>query len=117
GLEELARELARADVVLSATSAPQPVISREDLAAALLARAGRPMLVIDLAVPRDIDPAARGLAGLTLLDLDDVQRRVDEGLRSRRAAAGHAETLAASEAARFERWRASLGAVATVSAL
>jgi len=75
------------------------------------------MLVIDLAVPRDVDPSARGLAGLTLLDLDDVQRRIDDGLRSRRAAAGHAETLVAAEAARFERWRASLGAVATVSAL
>ena len=117
GLEELERELAVADVVLSATSAPQPVITRADLEAALRGREGRPMLVIDLAVPRDVESGARGLPGLTLLDLDDVQRRVDEGLRSRRAAAGHAETLAASEAARFERWRASLGAVATVSAL
>ncbi|HEY3190501.1 MAG TPA: glutamyl-tRNA reductase [Solirubrobacteraceae bacterium] len=117
GLEELARELALADVVLSATSAPQPVISRADLVAALRGRGDRPLLVIDLAVPRDVDPAARGLPGLTLLDLDDVQRRVDDNLRSRRAAAGDAEKLAADEAARFERWRASLGAVATVSAL
>src|SRR5438093_9951671 len=53
GLEELARELALADVVLSATSAPQPVVSRGDLVAALRGRGDRPLLVIDLAVPRD----------------------------------------------------------------
>jgi glutamyl-tRNA reductase len=117
GLEELARELARADVVLTATSAPQPIISRDDLAAALAARDGRGLLVIDLAVPRDVEPSARGLRGLTLLDLDDVQARAEANLRARRADAGRAESLAAEEAARFERWRSSLGAVETVSAL
>jgi glutamyl-tRNA reductase len=87
------------------------------LAAALGRRGGRPLLVIDLAVPRDVEPAARGLSGLTLLDLDDVQRRVDGNLRARRAEAGRAEALVAAESVRFERWRASLGAQETVAEL
>src|SRR4051794_26710838 len=70
GLEELCSELARADVVLSATSAPQPIIARADLEVAVAGRNGRaPLLVIDLAVPRDVEPSARSLPGVTLLDL------------------------------------------------
>jgi len=118
GLEELCSELARADVVLSATSAPQPIITRADLEVAVAGRKGRaPLLVIDLAVPRDVEPSARSLSGVTLLDLDDIQARADANLAARRAHAGRAESLAASEASRFERWRSSLGAVETVSAL
>ena len=117
GLEELSRELARADVVLSATSAPQPVITRYDLMCALDARGGRPLLVIDLAVPRDVDPAARGLEGLTLFDLDDVQARADANLEARRAHLDTATAMAADEADHFERWRAGLGAKKTVAEL
>jgi len=117
GLQALAGELERADVVLTATSAPHPIISRADLKAALRRRGGRELLVIDMAVPRDVDPAARDLDGLTLLDLDDVQRRIDANLFKRRAAAGQAEALAAAEAVRFERWRAALGAGMTVAEL
>jgi glutamyl-tRNA reductase len=80
-------------------------------------RSGRPLLVIDLAVPRDVEPSARSLAGLTLLDMDDVQRRVEGNLAARRAEAGRAEALAATEAARFEKWRAALGASETVAEL
>ena len=117
GLEELDRELVNADVVLSATSAPQPVITRDDLARALAARGGRDLLVIDLAVPRDVDPAARTLDGITLFDLDDVQSRADENLEARRAHLGAASAMAADEAERFERWRAGLGAKHTVAEL
>ena len=117
GLEELDRELVNADVVLSVTSAPQPVITRDDLARALAARGGRDLLVIDLAVPRDVDPAARTLDGLTLFDLDDVQSRADENLEARRAHLGAASAMAADEAERFERWRAGLGAKHTVAEL
>jgi glutamyl-tRNA reductase len=116
-LEALADELARADVVLCATAAPHPIVTREDLACAMSRRSGRALLVIDLAVPRDVEPAARTLPGLTLLDMDDVQRRVEGNLAARRAEAGRAEALAAGEAARFERWRASLGAAETVAEL
>ena len=117
GLESLADELAGADVVLTATSAPHPIITRDALAAALAARGGRPLLVIDLAVPRDVEASARSLAGLTLLDLDDVQARAEANLRARYADGARAEHLVASEAGRFERWRASLVAIETVSAL
>jgi glutamyl-tRNA reductase len=117
GLEELERELERADAVVTATSAPTHVISRSQLSVALAARGARELLVLDLAVPRDVEPSARSLEGLVLLDLDDVQARAEANLRARRADAGRARALAAEEAARFERWRSSLGAVETVSAL
>jgi len=117
GLEELEHELERADAVLTATSAPTHVISRAQLEAALAVRGGRELLVLDLAVPRDVEPSARALPGLVLLDLDDVQARAEANLRARRADAGRARELAADEAARFERWRSSLGAVETVSTL
>jgi glutamyl-tRNA reductase len=116
-LAALAGELERADVVLTATAAPHPIITRDDLALAMGHRSGRPLLVIDLAVPRDVEPTARSLAGLTLLDMDDVQRRVEGNLAARRAEAGRAEALAAAEAGRFERWRAALGANETVAEL
>jgi glutamyl-tRNA reductase len=116
-LQALAGELERADVVLTATAAPHPIITRDELALAMERRSGRPLLVIDLAVPRDVEPAARSLAGLTLLDMDDVQRRVEGNLAARRAEAGRAEALAAAEADRFERWRAALGATETVAEL
>src|SRR4051794_19971023 len=117
GLEELERELERADAVVTATSAPAHVISHSQLSVALAARGARELLVLDLAVPRDVEPSARSLEGLVLLDLDDVQARAEANLRARRADAGRARELAADEAARLERWRSSLGAGETVSAL
>jgi len=116
-MDALSQELECSDVVLTATSAPHHVITRDELERALSRRDGRPLLIIDLAVPRDVDPAARGLPGLTLYDLDDVQRRADANARARAADAGRAEELSLAEATRFERWRAALGATSTVAAL
>src|SRR5262249_48211995 len=66
-------ELARVDVVIAATSAPQPILDDATLAAAVESRAGRPLVVLDLAVPRNVDPRARDIAGLRLFDLDDLR--------------------------------------------
>ena len=76
-LDAVAAELEHADVVVSATSAAELVLSRETVAAALRARKGRPLLLVDLAVPRDLDPAINELDGCFLYDVDDLEAVVD----------------------------------------
>jgi glutamyl-tRNA reductase len=80
-------------------------------------RHGRPLLVIDIAVPRDIDPDVRDLPGVTLYDMDDLQREVARNLGSRESEARRARAIVAEEVERFAQWRASLDVVPTISAL
>ncbi len=110
----LAEELRRCDLVLACTSCPCRVLSRRDLAAA----AGRRRLVVvDIAVPRDVDPAARSLHGVSLFDLDDIQRELAGNLAARGAEALRAEPIVEEEIASFLRWLAVLEVVPTISAL
>lgn len=116
-LDALATELERADVVVSATSAAELVLSRESVAAVLRARKGRPLLLLDLAVPRDLDPAINELDGCFLYDVDDLEAVVTETLSGRRGEAARAEQLVAGEADRFREWQASLDIVPTIASL
>jgi glutamyl-tRNA reductase len=113
----LGDELARADLVLSATASPDPVIGRDAVARAMAARGDRPLVLVDLAVPRDVQPEVRSVVGVTLLDLDDVERRVASNRAARRAELEPARAVARAEAERFERWRAARTAAPTVAAL
>src|SRR3954471_3874140 len=113
----LADQLASADLVLAATACPHVVVDHAAVAHAVPRRAGRPLVLVDLAVPRDIDPAVRDLPGVTLFDLDDVQRRAEDNLARREADVGDAREILAGEVARFERWRAARGAAPTLAAL
>ena len=116
-LDAVACELERADVVVSATSAAEVVLSRESVAAAVRARKGRPLLLLDLAVPRDLDPAINELDGCFLYDVDDLEAVVTETLSGRRGEAARAEQLVAGEADRFREWQASLDIVPTIASL
>ena len=116
-LERTGAELERADVVLSSTSAPGFVVRREDVAAALPARRGRPLFLVDLAVPRDVDPAVNELDGCYLYDIDDLEAVVAESLAGRRVEAERAEAIVAAEAARFAAWQASLDVVPAIASL
>ena len=116
-LDAVGTELERADVVVSATSASELVLSRESVAAALRARKGRPLLLLDLAVPRDLDPAINDLDGCFLYDVDDLEAVVTETLSGRRGEAARAEQLVAGEADRFREWQASLDIVPTIASL
>jgi glutamyl-tRNA reductase len=116
-LEAVAAELEHADVVVSATSASGLVLSRESVAAALRSRKGRPLLLIDLAVPRDLDPTINELDGCFLYDVDDLEAVVTETLSGRRGEAARAEQLVAGEADRFREWQASLDIVPTIASL
>jgi len=116
-LDAVGAELERVDVVVSATSATGHVLSREAVAAALRARKGRPLLLVDLAVPRDLDPAINELDGCFLYDVDDLEAVVAETISGRRSEAARAERLVAEEADRFREWQAALDVVPTIASL
>jgi glutamyl-tRNA reductase len=113
-LGELEQKLGRADVVVSSTSAPGFVL---DASAVERARRGRQLLLIDLAVPRDLDPAIHELDGCYLYDIDDLEAIVAETLSGRRGEAERAEAIVASEAEKFHEWQASLEVVPAIASL
>jgi glutamyl-tRNA reductase len=116
-LESVARELEQADVLVSATSSGDLVLTRGEVASAFRTRKGRPLLLVDLAVPRDLDPAINDLDSCFLYDVDDLQAVVAETLSGRRGEAARAERLVADEAERFRAWQASLDVVPTIASL
>jgi glutamyl-tRNA reductase len=116
-LERIALELENVDVLVASTSAPGIVLRRDAVAAALKSRRGRPLLLVDLAVPRDVDPAVHDLDGAFLYDIDDLEAVVAESLSGRRREAARAEAVVAEEAERFRAWHASLDVVPAIASL
>ena len=115
--EELPEQLTEADIVVSATNSPHHIVERDDLAQVMAARQERPLLTIDIAVPRDIEPACREIPGVSVHDIDDVQQIVERNASGREAEAKRAERIIEAELDRFERWLASLEVVPTIAAL
>ena len=115
--EDLPRELEQADIVVSSTGAPHQIVGREELQYVAASRLGRPLVLIDLAVPRDIEPGVRDCPGIALHDMDDLQRAVARNVSVREAEAEEARGLVREEVERFERWLESLDVVPTISAL
>ena len=91
--DEWEKEIARIDIIISSTSAPHYVVDRPRLAALLQRRPTRPLLLIDIAVPRDIDPEVRDLDGVYLANVDDLQSIAEEHLRTRRVEIVRCETI------------------------
>ncbi|HST25285.1 MAG TPA: glutamyl-tRNA reductase [Gaiellaceae bacterium] len=116
-LEDLSGQLGHVDVVLSSTSAPGHVLTRADVAPRLAERKGRPLFLIDIAVPRDLDPAIHELDGCYLYDIDDLESVVAESLAGRRREAGRAEAIVLDEAERFRAWQASRDVVPAIASL
>jgi glutamyl-tRNA reductase len=102
GWDRLPELAAAADFLFVATAAARPVVSAAELASAMAAREGRPLTAIDLSVPRNVEPEARALPGLTLLDLDDLQRLCCPAAGTASAALREAETRVSQEIARLE---------------
>jgi len=115
--DALPSELARADIVISSTSSPHTLLGGEELALVTAERRGRPLLLIDLAVPRDIDGACAELPGVTLLDIDGLQAQVARHISVRRVEARRAEGLVEEEIQAFAGWLGSLEVMPTVGAL
>ena len=116
-LDELPAELALADIVVSCTSSPHQLVGREELALVLDGREDQPLVVIDIAVPRDIDPSVRDLPGVTLYDMDDLEQEVARNISVRQAEAERAQALIGRDVERFEGWLASLEVLPTIRGL
>lgn len=115
--DQIESELEQADVVVAATGAPGLVLRREQVARTLRGRKGRPLFLIDIAVPRDLDPEIHELDGCYLYDIDDLEAVVAASLAGRRREASRAESIIAEEADRYREWKASLDVVPAVAAL
>ncbi|HVC06337.1 MAG TPA: glutamyl-tRNA reductase [Solirubrobacterales bacterium] len=115
--DELPEQLEAADIVVSATNSPHHIVERDDIAQVMATRGGRPLLLVDIAVPRDIEPACREVAGVSLHDIDDVQKIVERNASGREGEAKRAARIIEAEVDRFERWLAALEVVPTIVAL
>jgi glutamyl-tRNA reductase len=102
GLDEIPSHLREADIVVASTASPNPIITRAMAADALRARKRRPIFMVDIAVPRDIEPEVAELEDVYLFTIDDLQNVVNENMEGRRQAARKADHLIASEVDRFE---------------
>jgi glutamyl-tRNA reductase len=107
GLSALSEELIRADVLFTSTGATEPVVTAEVLAEVLAARAGRQLLIVDIAMPRDVEPAVADLAGVTVLDMDSLEAFAERGLTERRAEIPAVAEIVSAELARYESARTS----------
>ena len=101
GLGDLDKELAEADIVISCTASPDPIITKRAVETAIRARRHRPIFMVDLAVPRDIEPSVGELEDIYLFSIDDLQQLVDENIQQRELAAGGARLLITEEVTRF----------------
>jgi glutamyl-tRNA reductase len=120
GLDKLPEQLVHADIVLSSTSSPHPILGRDELELVMGQRGGqgaRPLLIIDIAVPRDVDPACGELEGVNLYDIDDLQAVVARNLSTRAEETPRALEIVEEEIQRFARWLGQQDALPTISAL
>src|SRR5436305_11857841 len=117
GFDDLPRELERTDIVLAATSSPHAIVGHDELALVMRTRSDRPLLLIDIAVPRDVDSLCAQLPGVTLLDIDDLQTVVQRNRGVRAAEARSAEAVIEEEIQRFAEWLGSLEVLPTIVAL
>ena len=111
------RRCAAADIVVTATGATEPVLTRARVEDVMRPRRSRPLFVIDIAVPRDVEPAVGDLDQVFLYNIDDLQTIVKENLARRGAELARAESIVDEEVARFASWMQSREIVPTVVAL
>jgi glutamyl-tRNA reductase len=115
--ERIGAELANVDVVIASTNAPGLVLEAPTVAEVLRSRKGRRLLLIDLAVPRDLDSAIGELDDCYLYDIDDLEAIVVETLSLRRREAERAESIVAAEAEKFHEWHVALDVVPAIASL
>lgn len=116
-LSGLPEALAQCDVLLTSTGATSVIIDHTELEPALIRRARDPLLVVDVAVPRDVDPSVGELPGVTLLDIDDLRRFAQAGIEGRRREITAVEALVALEVDRYRSEVSARSAAPLVAAL
>ncbi len=116
-LEEIPIHLAEADVVISSTASPNHIITKAEVEQVIKIRKHRPIFMVDIAVPRDIDPSVGELEDIYLYSVDDLNEVIQENLRSRQQAALKAEELIDTQVSHFMGWWKSLDVVDTICQL
>ncbi len=114
GLEALAQALEKADIIISSTGAPLPLLGKGAVEAAMKARRYRPLLIVDIAVPRDVEAQVSDIDGVFLYTVDDLNNVVDEGRQNRLAAAEQAEQIVKHQVELFMQRMRALGATDTI---
>ena len=117
GLDSLPEQLVHADIVLASTASPHAIVGRDELELVMQERERAPLLLIDIAVPRDIEPACRELEGVSLYDMDDLQEVVALNLSSRAEEVPHALEIVEQEIRRFASWMGQGDSLPTIAAL
>jgi len=117
GLDNISAHLAEADIVIASTGSPEPILDRDTVAAAIDARKRRPIFMVDIAVPQDIDPAVGELPDVYLYSIDDLQEIIAENRRSRQEAADEAESIIETEVHEFMGWLGTRRVIDTIRAL
>jgi glutamyl-tRNA reductase len=116
-LDELPALLEQADIVVASTASPHAIIGAEELGEVMRARAGRPLVLIDIAVPRDVEPACSELPGVHRYDIDDLQAVVASNIGVREGEREHAQVIVEDELRRFAAWLAQRDVAPTLQAL
>ncbi len=115
--DQLPALLSEADIVISSTSAPGQVIERADVEGAMRSRPGRPLVLVDIAVPRDIEPSVADLPSVRLFDIDDLQAQAQANRQARLAEVDAVEAIVEQEVARFADWLRQNSATPTIAQL
>jgi glutamyl-tRNA reductase len=116
-ISEMKAALAEADVLITATAATETIVSANDVAMAMASRPQRPLLIVDIAVPRDVDAAARGVAGVHLFDIDDLESAAEANMDARLREVGAVEAIVEDEVRRFESWLSGQNVEPTIAVL
>ncbi|MFH1487141.1 MAG: glutamyl-tRNA reductase [Chloroflexota bacterium] len=116
-LHHISEAVANCDIVISASGSPHYVLEPPLIGEAMGSRGERPLFLIDIAVPRDIDPAVKNIGNVYLYDIDDLQTVSDASLHEREGEVEKVEAIVEEEVAKFLSWWASLGVVPTIAAL
>jgi glutamyl-tRNA reductase len=115
--DDFIREMAHADIVICSTGAPDYILRKNEMQKVMKERKQRQVFLIDISVPRNIDPDINGLDNVYLYNIDDLQSVVDANVFERQREAEHAEKIVAEEIETFIKWQASLDSVPTIKAL
>ncbi|MGE0685757.1 MAG: glutamyl-tRNA reductase [Dehalococcoidia bacterium] len=116
-IDQLPRALVEADVVISCTAAADAIVSAKDVERAMAQRPDRRLLIVDIAVPRDVEAAVRDVPGVHLYDIDDLEAAAEANLEARRREVTAVEAIVAGEAERFETWLGTRRVTPTIAAL
>ncbi len=116
-LSQLEDGLLNCDIVISCTSAPHHVIQRSMMERVMRERAGRPLFLVDIAVPRDIEPSVGGIDNVHLYNIDDLESAVEANVKERKAEARKAAPIISEDVEKFQRWLYTQSVVPTIIAL